>query len=202
MANLNKPVIAAFDFDGTLTHRDSLLPFLCYVAGPLTTCKNLWLETPCMIGFLLGWGSRQSVKEALLTRFFRGMSNKVFLGHAERYATQYLPKMVTKKGLERIKWHQKQGDRCIIVSANLEAYLSFWGQAAGFDDVVATRIETVDDKITGKLLGLNCRGAEKVRRLEQLMGPLDQFIIYAYGDSKGDKELLAIADHAFYRTLV
>lgn len=197
----DKPSIAAFDFDGTLTRHDSLIPFLIFVKGRMGAIKNILLEVPVMIKFLLGLSSRQEVKEALLTRFFKGVSKNELLHQATLYATSTLSEMVTEKGLNRINWHQTQGHRCILISANLETYLSVWGKSVGFNDVIASTLEFKDDKVTGKLIGLNCRGPEKVRRLIELVGPLDQYIIYAYGDSKGDKELLAVADHSFYRTL-
>jgi phosphatidylglycerophosphatase C len=108
---------------------------------------------------------------------------------------------VKPEALERIKWHQAQGHRCIIVSASIETYLEPWAKAKGFSDVVSSKVETDENgRITGNLIGHNCRGLEKVKRIEKLLGPKENYLLYAYGDSKGDKEMLDFADHAFYRT--
>lgn len=202
MANLSKPVVAAFDFDGTLTYRDSLLPFLHFVTGTATTLTNLFLESPDMIQYLVGYLNRQGLKEALLTRFLKDKTQLEIQTCAEKFAKQVLPKMVRPEGLERIAWHKSQGHRCILLSANLDIYLNPWGHMAGFNDIIASRVEfSSHNKVTGRLIGLNCRGPEKVRRLAEVVGPRAEYVLYAYGDSEGDRELLDIADYTFYRTL-
>ncbi len=202
MANLSKPVIAAFDFDGTLTDRDSLLPFLRFTNGTSTTLKKLFLEIPHVARYLLGSLDRQGLKEAFLTRFLKNRTQYEVETLAEQFATQILPKMVLTQGSKRIMWHQNQGHRCILVSANLDVYLKPWGIKNGFNDVIASCVEfSRDGLMTGRLVGLNCRGAEKVHRLTELVGPKDNYILYAYGDSEGDRELLEIADYSFYRRL-
>ncbi len=76
------------------------------------------------------------------------------------------------------------------------------GEKAGFDDVIATRLESHEDgTVTGKLSGANCFGSEKVRRLEALLGAREGYSLYAYGDSRGDKELLSSADYPYYRQI-
>ena len=77
-----------------------------------------------------------------------------------------------------------------------------WALKTGFDDVIASHLETREDgRITGNLLGENCFGIEKVRRLEALLGPKSGYTLYAYGDSRGDRELLSSADYAYYRKI-
>lgn len=202
MANLSKPIIAAFDFDGTLTYHDSLLPFLRFVAGTPLTLWNLFLETPRFVGYLLGLSSRQEIKEALMTRFLKGMPQNAIEKLAKNYASTILPTMLRPGALERIQWHKNQGHRCLLISANLDLYLLPWGQSMGFDEVIASRVAySSDHLITGRLDGLNCRGQEKVRRLIEKEGPKENYLLYAYGDSSGDFELLELADVSFYRKL-
>lgn len=202
MANLSKPVIAAFDFDGTLTHRDSLLPFLHFANGTLATLKNIFLETPHLVLYTLGYLGRQTLKEAFLTRFLGGRNQQEIQSLAEQFAKQILPKMVRPKGLERIQWHNNQGHRCILISANLDIYLKPWSRMNGFHDTIASLVDFSDEGlVTGRLMGLNCRGPEKVHRLTELLGSRDKYILYAYGDSEGDRELLNIADYPFYKRL-
>lgn len=197
----SKPVVAAFDFDGTITTRDTLLPFLIFAAGRRKTLKHLVLMIPTFLGFLLNMVSRQRVKEKLLTRFFAGMPLSLMqeLGNAFS-RSQNLNKLVRPEALETIAWHLQQGHKCILVSATIDIYLEPWAKRLGFSNVISSRLETTTTKlVTGRLDGLNCRGAEKARRLQDLLGPRNQYILYAYGDSRGDKELLALADHPFFR---
>ena len=193
--------MAAFDFDGTFTNRDSLLPFLHFVAGNKATLKNLFLEVPHLLQYLLGRLDRQGLKERFLSRFLKNKDQREIQNLAEKYAQQILPKMVRPKGLEKIAWHKSHGHICLLVSANLDVYLVPWGKGAGFDDVIASRLDfSSNETFTGHLIGQNCRGHEKVKRLMEVLGPKENYILYAYGDSEGDRELLDLADYAFYRT--
>lgn len=196
-----KPIIAAFDFDGTITTKDSLLPFLFYTTGDWQTVFKLAALSPVFINYLINRGFRQQTKEAILTRFFGGMPIDYFRELGESYAhSSALNKLVRPEALKRIEWHQKQRHRCILVSAAIDTYLALWGQFIGFDDLVCSRIEvSPKGTVTGKLEGVNCWGPEKVRRLAELLGPKENYTLYAYGDSRGDQELLAMADHPFYR---
>ncbi len=107
---------------------------------------------------------------------------------------------IKPQAMERLHWHKQQGHDCILVSASLELYLVPWAKRHGFQDILASRLE-IDQKgrVTGQLIGKNCWGAEKRRRLIELLGPQKYYQLYAYGDSRGDQELLEIADYPFYR---
>lgn len=194
--------IAAFDFDGTLTDRDSLLPFLFFTAGTSQTLGKLLMSLPVLAAFTLGLESRQATKEYVLTKFFKGLPENDLRALAQVFAAEELDKYVSKNGFKRIKWHLCQGHRCVLVSASLELYLRPWAEAKGFANVFASILQTDQDgNITGKLVGRNCWGIEKTRRLQEVLGPKENYVLYAYGDSQGDKELLALADHPYYRAL-
>jgi HAD superfamily phosphoserine phosphatase-like hydrolase len=96
---------------------------------------------------------------------------------------------------ERLAWHRDEGHRTIIVSASLALYLEPFGRLAGFDDVIATRLEVGPaELLTGRILGENVRAAQKALLLGRLLGS-DPVTVWAYGDSRGDREMLAMADH-------
>lgn len=197
----NKPVIAAFDFDGTITTRDSLLPFLFYATGGTATLKKLALLSPTFVKYVSGFISRQHTKEIILKDFFGGMPNSWLLTLGQLFShSASLDHLIRPEAKERINWHIEQGHRCILVSASIDVYLSPWSKQFKFQDVVSSRLNiTKEGIVTGNLDGLNCWGPEKVRRLNELLGPRESYILYAYGDSRGDKELLAAADFAYYR---
>lgn len=192
----DRKVIAAFDFDGTLTERDSLPFFLNYLFGPWKTAFLLSLETPAMFAFICGLTTRQKTKEKILKRFFKQLTIQDLKRKGEEFAAGPLKGLVRKKGMERLQWHLEQGHICVLISANLDVYLEPWSQQAGFHHAICSR---VDGSQIGKLQGINCWGAEKVKRLEELLGPKDTYTLYAYGDSLGDQELLALADYPFFR---
>lgn len=203
ISQMDKPVIAAFDFDGTMTKRDTLLSFLTFTAGKWPTAKKLAGLTPDMIGFLLKQVSRQQVKEAILTSFFKGLPYHQLQEMGEAFArSPALSRLVLPAALKRLDWHRGQKHRCILISASIAPYLNPWSVRQGFDNLICSTLE-VDQKgnVTGLLNEKNCWGPEKERRLLELAGPKENYILYAYGDSRGDEELLSAANYPFYRKM-
>ncbi|MBI3902766.1 MAG: HAD-IB family hydrolase [Nitrosomonadales bacterium] len=201
-AGTHKPSVAAFDFDGTLTRRDTLLPFLRYLFGDAQVARQALLLSPTLVRYGLGLLDNGSAKERVFVRCLAGMGMDELERAGERFAALVLPGLLRQEALQRLEWHKQQGHRCVAISASLELYVRPWAIKAGFDDVLATRLEMQpDDRVTGKLSGANCYGAEKVRRLEALLGSRSGYTLYAYGDSRGDRELLSYADHAWYRKM-
>lgn len=193
--------VAVFDFDHTLTDRDSLLPFLFFMQGFWKASFHLAALTPAFIRFLIGNLSRQAVKEKIVKRFMGGWSFAEMQVLGQRYAANQLDHYLKPEAIERLAWHQSEGHRCLLVSASLEFYLRPWAMRHGFEEVLASRLElTPTGQVTGRLSGLNCWGPEKAKRLLEYLGPREQYKLYVYGDSRGDCEILALADHPFYRT--
>lgn len=197
-----RPVVAAFDFDGTITCRDTLRPFLLRLAGWDGLVRGAVPLLPTLLGYGLRLTPNDVAKERVLRRFLGGMDNEALHRAGARYAGEQLPAMVRPAALARLRWHQSQRHRCVVISASIEHYVAPWARSAGFDDVLATRLALDGDgRVTGSYDGANCYGAEKVRRLREVLGVCEDYEIYAYGDSLGDRELLALADHAYYRTM-
>ncbi len=202
MPGVEKPVVAAFDFDGTLTHRDTLVPFLLQVVGLGHFVRNAFVLLPTLSAYGLRIIRNDVAKQRVLSRFFAGMHIDTLRGKATEFAEHQLPGLIRPEAARRFAWHKQQGHRCIVISASLEIYVRPWALSKGFDDVLATQLETrADGSVSGNLLGENCFGSEKVKRLDALLGARSSYILYAYGDSRGDKELLSVADHAYYRKM-
>jgi phosphatidylglycerophosphatase C len=195
----NLPVVAVFDFDGTLTYRDSFLPFLCKAVGRLRFWWGMFVLSPVLAKYALGFTSNWRAKEAFLTHFLADWTAEEMHRVADRFAVQDIPKILRPEALERVKWHQEQGHQLLIVSASPEAYLLPWAKTMGFDRVISTRLEVREGRLTGRMLGKNCHGLEKVQRLQEFLEDLNGYCLYVYGDSKGDRELLKIAKYPYYR---
>lgn len=193
-----RPVVAAFDFDGTLTFGDTLFSFLRFSCGFWTTLWKLFFKLPLLLGYVFGHSSRQSTKEKVLASFFKGMKKEKFEEMGKAFADRVLDRHLRAKGLERVLWHKAQGHRLILISASIDVYLEPWAKRHGFDEALSSRMEYKEGKVTGRLEGKNCWGEEKVSRLEALLGDKSGYSLFAYGNSRGDKELLALADHPFY----
>ena len=108
------------------------------------------------------------------------------------------PNSVSFKAREKINWHHSQGDRVIIVTASANIWLDSWCSRNGIE-LIATELEEMDGKVTGKLVNGNCFGIEKSIRVARLVNVNDYEEIYAYGDSRGDLELLDFANKPFYK---
>lgn len=197
------PVVAAFDFDGTLTYRDSLLPFMIFVRGKMRSTFYISLEIPRLLGFVLKMVSRQEAKEALLSRFFGGENIESLRRWGLEFSELSLPYLLKPEALQRFHWHKKQGHRCIIVSAGIDLYMQPWAKKVGFSDVISSQLAVASNNlVSGKLQGVNCWGPEKVQRINRLLGPKSGYVLYAYGDSRGDQEMLELADYAYKETFI
>ncbi len=181
-------IVAAFDFDGTLTRRDSLVPFLAAHVGRAVTARGL-------VAAGKTWGDRSTRKQVLLDRTLRGRRLDEVAEAGETYAARLVARGMRPDTLALLEDHLANGHRPVIVSASPELYVRAAGRLLGIDDVLATRLEVADDgRLTGRYDGRNCRGDEKVTRLEEWLAGRDVTLLYAYGNSSGDDALLARAD--------
>jgi HAD superfamily hydrolase (TIGR01490 family) len=200
MNSESKNIIAAFDFDGTLTYHDLLFPFLNYVSNPLHISYGILCAVPYLPLGLSHPFYRQKAKETILSRVIGGLPVKDLKNKGAEFANSVIPAKLRPEGMQKLHWHQQQGHRCILISANLDIFLEPWAFYAGFHELICSKLEVdAQQNLTGKLVGLNCWGAEKKQRLLHITGPKSNYILYAYGNGKGDRELLQFADHAFYR---
>lgn len=192
--------IAAFDFDGTITDRDSSIPFYFSFMNPIKVIYRLVKLTPYFLCFVLKLLPRQQIKERIISEFLGGMLLKKAQELSQIYADSKLDSYVKSEAIERLKWHRSQGHRCILISASLDLYLAPWAKRYGIDELICSKPEiTEEGKITGRLIGKNCWGPEKTKRLTELLGPKENYYLYAYGDSRGDRELLELADEPFFK---
>ena len=160
-----KPVVAAFDFDGTLTRHDTLFLFLLHVAGPVKFSFKFMQLFTTLTGYALGLIRNDIAKIKVLRRFLANMEMTALQQHALQFADQKLPALLRPEAMQRLEWHRQQGHRCVVVSASLELYLRPWASKAGFSDIVGSRLTVLDDGHTsGELLGENCFGPEKLRQ--------------------------------------
>jgi HAD superfamily hydrolase (TIGR01490 family) len=190
--------LALFDFDGTITTKDSMFEFIRYAVGTSRYYMGLILLAPMLSAYILKLIPSYRAKEMLLSYFFRGYSRDKFIDVATRYSLEQIDHIVRPKAIKKIRFHQDRGDRIIIVSASIECWLIGWCQSNHIE-LISTKLLFLDGKFSGRLEGKNCYGMEKVNRLNEIVD-LDEFDhIYAYGDSLGDIEMLKISDESHYR---
>ncbi len=183
--------LALFDFDGTISSKDSFLYFLRYTHTVPQSLFNVLRVFPQLVAYKLGMISNEKAKQKLFASFYKGVT----IGQFDAWAKGFLPQMnsfIKPKALKQLREHQEQGDRVIVVSAGFDRILRYWCEQEGVE-LLATCIETRDGIITGSFSGRNCYGPEKVNRVNAHLALSDYEDIYAYGDSRGDLEMIGIS---------
>lgn len=187
-----KKQIAFFDFDGTLTHHDSMFAIVRFVHGNVRFYWGMFQLLPILIGFKVGLVDRQKTKEHFFAHFFGGMPESTFQQYCHSFSEEIIPKMLRQDTYQKFKWHLKEGHEVVLVSASAQDWLQDWCSKHQVS-CLASRLVVKDGKITGQLEGKNCHGEEKVRRIKEIYDLSSYQTIYAYGDTSGDKPMLALA---------
>jgi phosphatidylglycerophosphatase C len=195
MTESNPPVVAAFDLDGTLTEGGSVYHWLRYIAGDAAVYRaTLPLLIPLAVGAIRSGRWADNAKERLFHTILAGRDFAEVTEASRLFALEHLEHKGRAKVLERLEWHRAKGHDIVIVSASPQLYVDVMVEALQAKAGMGTRL-AVDarSKLTGSYLGKNCRGTEKMRRLDEWIAeqtyPLDP-VIYAYGNSRGDRRLL------------
>ncbi len=189
--------VAAFDFDGTLSTRDCVVPFLEALVGRSRLALGL-LRRPLATTSAVMRRDRDQFKSIAVRTAYAGRDVDAVTALGESFAAQIHGRLLRSDTPRRLAWHQRQGHRVVLVSASLGAYLHPIGAMLGVDGVLCTEVVVgAGNRYDGELAGPNCRGPEKERRLRSWLAAMsiENAELWAYGDSIGDRELLAMADH-------
>jgi phosphatidylglycerophosphatase C len=193
--------IVAFDFDGTLTIKDSFTAFLRWRAGPVGFYAGLIRLVPAVARWLVQRDFTR-LKSATVDVYLAGLPREVLDQSAAEFAARVAPSLFRPDALEVWRRHRQEGAQLVIVTASPEAVVAPFARILGADLLIGSRlIYDAQDRVGPGLDGRNCRGPEKVVRLRQALGP-DVRIAAAYGDTDGDREMLAMADEGFMRLFV
>jgi len=187
--------VAFFDFDGTLTTGDTLMPFLKYVVGAPTYYAKLILLSPVLAAYFAKLLRNDIAKQIVLKRYLAGYHIDELFELGQRFSEEIIPTMLRPEGMERLRWHQEQGHECVLVSASMDLYLNAWAKREFFSKVVCTALaNNVGGCVSGKIQGKNCHGEEKVMRIKNLMGDKVPNKSFGYGDTDGDLPMLRFVD--------
>ena len=191
--------IVAFDFDGTLTYRDSFMAFLGWRSGPVRFAAGLVALAPAGAAYLAD-RDRGRIKAAAVGRFLRGLERQALVRACSEFAQSPLGRRLVRPDAEHC-WQgwRARGARMVIVTASPEEVVAPFAERLGADVLIGTRLRfDADGRVQGGFEGGNCRGPEKVRRLHDVFGPA-LHLAAAYGDTAGDREMLELADVKGYR---
>lgn len=193
-----KVVVAAFDLDGTLTTDDSLIFFLRYTHGKMGVIRHLLHFLPTWLLFKLRILSNHIAKEKLLDLFYGGYDVRTFERLGEEFSLQIMDDIIDEAMLERVRWHKSQGHEVVLVTAAVLNWVEGWALKNGFNHVLATRLEVTGSVLSGHLDGKNCYGQQKVERLLEVYPNRNGYYFFAYGNSRGDRQMLDWADEGYW----
>src|ERR1700761_4625294 len=154
--------IAFFDFDATVTTKDTLLEFIKFSKGTLPFYIGFGLNSPWLIAYRLKLISNQAAKERILAWFFRNTPLAEFQEICDQFAAEKVPALLRPKALKEIADLKDKGFSVVIVSASPEHWLRGWATSIQAD-LLATKLETRPGKgqstgeprLTGRILGHN-----------------------------------------------
>ena len=190
--------LVAFDFDGTLTVRDSFTAFLRWRTTAVDWMAGALRLAPEALPYLL-WRDRGRLKGAAVRAYLRGLPRAALTEEAERFAATHRATLLRPDALQVWAAHGAAGARRVIVTASPEEVVAPFATWLGADALIGSRLAwTADGRVGDGLDGRNCRGAEKVARLKARFGA-DVVIADAYGDTAGDLEMLAYAQRGHMR---
>ena len=200
--------VFAFDFDGTLTTRDTLIAFIHYACGTPRFLLGFLLHAPLLVLMKLRLYSNGKTKQRLFTWFFQGMSIETFDALCQSFALSHRH-LLRPDTVRLLQQALSEGAEVLVVSASIDNWVRpFFTENQGDRSrdsgqnhgpvpmILGTQIEVIDGRLTGRFLTPNCYGQEKVRRILALHPDRSTYHLTAYGDSRGDRELLAFADEA------
>ena len=192
------PSVALFDLDGTLTWRDTLLPFLAgYALRHPMRVLRLWRLAPALIGYLVRDRDRGRLKSTVIRAVMGGERRDLIETWAESFVLALGPHHRFRTGaLTTLEAHRAAGDHLVLLSASPDLYVPRIGRLLGFERTLCTELKWRGDRLDGALMTPNRRGEEKLRCLESLRGQYPGAPIVAYGNSAADLIHMRRADRA------
>lgn len=189
--------VALFDLDGTLTWRDTLLPFLAgFVRRRPHRMFGLWRLPWALLRY---WRQRDrgALKSSVIQMLMRGESRTVVDAWARDFVAQLKPRHRFRTiALGVVETHRAAGDHLVLLSASPDLYVPLIGELLGFERTLCTEIEWRGDHLDGRLKTPNRHGEEKLHCLHRLRQQFPGLPVIAYGNSASDLDHLREADRA------
>lgn len=197
-----KKKLYCFDFDGTLTTSDTLLEFIKYAKGRGRFLMVFLMYSPLLVLMKLHLYPNWKAKQQIFAHLFAGMRIEKFdaLCHGFAEENQHL---LRPKGITLLHEALVAGAQVFIVSASIDNWVRPFFDIRNLKgvQVLGTQLEVEDGKLTGNFKSNNCYGKEKVHRIAEALKSFErsEYEIEAFGDSRGDKEMLAFADKGHFK---
>lgn len=197
-----KKKLYCFDFDGTLTTSDTLLEFIKYAKGRDRFLMVFLMYSPLLVMMKLHLYPNWKAKQQIFAHLFAGMCIEKFDALCRGFAEEN-QHLLRPKGITLVHEALVAGAQVFIVSASIDNWVRPFFDIRNLKgvQVLGTQIEVEDGKLTGNFKSNNCYGKEKVHRIAEALKSFErsEYEIEAFGDSRGDKEMLAFADKGHFK---
>jgi phosphatidylglycerophosphatase C len=190
--------LALFDFDGTITRSDTYTSFLRFALSSSPRRLRHATLAPVALAYKAGIVAARRARPIASHLVFSGLRADFVRTLGHRYVAETLSTVIRRQALEQIAWHLAQGDAVVVVSASLDAYVQPWCKSLGIE-CICTELEERDGVLSGRYRYGDCSGRSKVRRILERYDPREYSVVFAYGDTLEDREMLDLAHRKFYR---
>lgn len=188
--------LAFFDFDGTITKRDTFIEFAKFSLGRGRLFAAILKNSHYLAMWKLGIVSNSKAKQRLFSSLYKGKGYEWLKGCGIRFG-KVIDRNLNRDVADKLRQHIKDGHKVAIVSASIPEWIYPWASENGVEIVIGTQIEVNEDgMITGKFLTDNCYGQEKVNRIREMFPDIDDYETWGYGDSSGDSHMLEMVNHS------
>lgn len=191
--------LVLFDFDGTLTRKDTFIEFIRFYKGDFRFLAGLLVLSPVMAAYTLKLIPNWRAKEILFGFYFKGTPQMQYEEKGKEFAMKVLPSLIRASTENCLAQYKKEGHQMVIVTASAEEWIRPWAELKGVTQILATKWEVSSGRLTGKISGRNCYGPEKRERIQKELDLSKYKSIIVYGDTSGDKEMLELGDQKFYK---
>ncbi|MDD2518491.1 MAG: HAD family hydrolase [Bacilli bacterium] len=196
---LNNKKIAIFDFDGTITFKDSFNSFLIYTFGYFKFTKGMIRNSLSIIKYILKLKSNSEMKEKIFTYFYKNIQYDKYLNDCILYSHNKLPSIIRPDMLNLIYKYKEENVKLIILSASFKEWIEPWAKKKGFYKIICSEFSVNNGLVEGVITeDKSCYGLNKVNMLMSKVPNLKEHYIIAYGDSKSDKYFMDLANEKYY----
>lgn len=186
-----------FDFDGTLTYKDTMFMYLKFY-DPTKFRLQFLRHVPLFILLKLKLAETEKVKKSFIGSILKGQTREKIEKKSLQFFEAHYPKIVRENALDFIRNIDRENTQSLMVTASLDIWAKPFADAFQMQ-LVSTKAEFKNGIFTGNFIGRNCNGKEKLERIQSEISDTRYDKIIAFGDTSGDKPMLAWANEGHYQ---
>ena len=185
-----------FDFDGTLTYKDTMFLYLKFYNSAKFNFQFL-KHIPLFILLKLKLANAEKVKKSFISSILKGQSKTKIVEKSQQFFEEHYPEIIRENAIEFIQNIDREHTESYLVTASLDIWVKPFAEKFKMN-LLATRAEFKNEIFTGNFVGNNCNGGEKVHRIKEALQGKKFDKTIAFGDTSGDKEMLEWANESHF----